>query len=53
MEMLGRLAVVGDSVEVPGATIRVTAVDRRRIAEIRVVLHEEPGADAAEGGTRA
>ncbi|MGK3949711.1 hemolysin family protein [Microbacterium sp. K2] len=53
MEMLGRLAVVGDSVEVPGATIRVTAVDRRRIAEIRVVLHEEPRSDAAEGGTRA
>ncbi|MEV7800789.1 hemolysin family protein [Microbacterium foliorum] len=53
MEMLGRLAVVGDSVEVPGATIRVTAVDRRRIAEIRVVLHEEPGSEAAEGGTRA
>jgi len=49
-EMLGRLAVVGDSVEVPGATIRVTAIDRRRIAEIRVVLHEDASADAAEGG---
>ena len=52
-EMLGRLAVVGDSVEVPGATIRVTAVDRRRISEIRVVLHDESGSsdntDAAEG----
>lgn len=46
-EMLGRLAVVGDSVEVPGATIRVTAVDRRRIAEIRVVLHEDVDVDAA------
>lgn len=46
-EMLGRLAVVGDTVEVPGATIRVTAVDRRRIAEIRVALHEEPDAAAA------
>ncbi|MGN7949788.1 hemolysin family protein [Microbacterium sp. 22215] len=45
-EMLGRLAVVGDSVEVPGATIRVTAIDRRRIAEIRVVLHEDADADA-------
>lgn len=40
-EMLGRLAVVGDSVEVPGATIRVTAVDRRRISEIRVAVHED------------
>jgi putative hemolysin len=46
-EMLGRLAVVGDSVEVPGGTIRVTAVDRRRIAEIRVTLHEEPEAEAS------
>ncbi|WP_372968041.1 hemolysin family protein [Microbacterium sp.] len=46
-EMLGRLAVVGDSVEVPGATLRVTAVDRRRIAEIRVVVHEEARADVA------
>ena len=53
MEMLGRLAVVGDAVEVPGATIRVTAVDRRRIAEIRVVLHDDAGSDAAEGGTQA
>jgi len=47
-EMLGRLAVVGDSVEVPGATIRVTAVDRRRIAEIRVALHEDAELDARE-----
>ncbi|WP_144874868.1 hemolysin family protein [Microbacterium sp. 1.5R] len=50
-EMLGRLAVVGDSVEVPGATIRVTAVDRRRISEIRVVLHDE--ADASQGAASA
>lgn len=48
-EMLGRLAVVGDSVEVPGATIRVTAIDRRRIAEIRVVLHEDADAPSASG----
>ncbi|MGJ0389670.1 hemolysin family protein [Microbacterium sp. CGR1] len=46
-EMLGRLAVVGDAVEVPGATIRVTAIDRRRIAEIRVALHEDAETDAA------
>lgn len=51
-EMLGRLAVVGDSVEVPGATIRVTAVDRRRIAEIRVVLHDDADIDAAVDATR-
>lgn len=40
-EMLGRLAVVGDSVEVPGATLSVTAIDRRRISEIRVAVHDE------------
>ena len=50
-EMLGRLAVVGDTVEVPGATLRVTAVDRRRIAEIRVTLHEG-GADADPDAAR-
>ncbi|MFD1860467.1 HlyC/CorC family transporter [Aeromicrobium camelliae] len=35
-EQLGRLAVVGDTVDVPGATIQVTALDRRRIAGLRV-----------------
>ena len=50
-EMLGRLAVVGDAVEVPGATLRVTAVDRRRIAEIRVVMHED--ADTAQDAPAA
>ncbi|KAA0962340.1 HlyC/CorC family transporter [Microbacterium sp. ANT_H45B] len=49
-EMLGRLAVVGDAVEVPGATIRVTAVDRRRISEIRVALHEEADAPVEPAG---
>jgi putative hemolysin len=37
VEQLGRLAVVGDTVEVPGAAIQVTALDRRRIAGVRVV----------------
>jgi putative hemolysin len=36
MEQLGRLAVVGDAVDVPGATIQVTALDRRRIAGVRI-----------------
>jgi putative hemolysin len=36
-ERLGRLARVGDVVEVPGATLQVTALDRRRIAALRVV----------------
>ncbi|WP_394280428.1 hemolysin family protein [Microbacterium sp.] len=35
-EQLGRLAMVGDVVAVDGATIQVTAMDRRRIAEVRV-----------------
>ncbi|MDJ1114983.1 hemolysin family protein [Microbacterium dauci] len=35
-EHLGRLAVVGDVVELEGVTLQVTAMDRRRIAEVRV-----------------
>lgn len=35
-ELLGRLAVVGDRVDLPGASIQVTAVDRRRVSRIRV-----------------
>lgn len=35
-EKLGRLAVVGDIVEVEGATIQVVELDRRRIAAVRV-----------------
>ncbi len=47
-EQLGRLAVVGDSVEVPGATIHVTAMDRRRIATLRVAAHVDDEQAAAE-----
>lgn len=39
IERLGRLASVGDTVEVPGATLQVAALDRRRIAEILVIPH--------------
>ncbi len=35
-EQLGRLARVGDAIEVDGATIQVTALDRRRVAGLRV-----------------
>lgn len=47
LERLGRLATPGDTVEVDGATLQVTSLDRRRIAEILVVpsepqLHDEP-----------
>jgi putative hemolysin len=41
-EHLGRLAVVGDAIEVPGATIHVAALDRRRIAGVRVVPQMTP-----------
>ncbi|MEV5041682.1 hemolysin family protein [Microbacterium sp. LMI1x-1-1.1] len=45
MERLGRLAVVGDAIEVDGATIEVTALDRRRIAEVRVTTRESADPD--------
>jgi putative hemolysin len=45
-ERLGRLAVVGDVIDVDGATIQVTAMDRRRIAEVRVTARDE--AETAE-----
>lgn len=37
IEQLGRLAVVGDTVDIPDATLRVTALDRRRIAAVRLL----------------
>lgn len=36
VERLGRLAKVGDSIEAEDAIIQVTALDRRRISELRV-----------------
>ncbi|QIM15950.1 HlyC/CorC family transporter [Leucobacter insecticola] len=39
-EQLGRLAQVGDRIEVPGATITVTAMDRRRISGLQVARTE-------------
>lgn len=42
LERLGRLAVVGDTIEVDGATLRVTALDRRRIAELEIIPKEKP-----------
>ena len=40
-EQLGRLAVVGDTVEVAAATIQVVELDRRRIARVRVTARAE------------
>lgn len=51
-ERLGRLARVGDSVEVPGATLQVTSMDRRRIAGLRVVQTvDDPAEPSASAGT--
>ncbi|MEV8368268.1 hemolysin family protein [Microbacterium sp. NPDC064584] len=48
VEQLGRLAVVGDTIEVEGGTIQVTELDRRRIAAVRVA-HRAPVAEDAAG----
>lgn len=51
VERLGRLARVGDTVEVDGATLQVKAVDRRRVAELLVTRHplddETPDTEAS------
>ncbi|GAB3042638.1 hemolysin family protein [Sediminivirga luteola] len=39
---LGRLARVGDAVDVGEATLKVTTVDHRRIAEVAVIRHGGP-----------
>ncbi len=41
IEKLGRLAVVGDTVDIPSATLQVTALDRRRIATVRLLARAE------------
>jgi len=56
IESLGRLAKVGDVVEIDGARLQVTAVDRRRISELLVVpdVHEgEAAADATAADATA
>jgi putative hemolysin len=51
-EQLGRLAAVGDAIEIPGAKIRVTAMDRRRISGVRVIPHTaEAERDQVASGT--
>ncbi|MCM3501512.1 hemolysin family protein [Microbacterium sp. P26] len=39
VERLGRLARVGDTVEVEGATLQVSAVERRRVSQLLVTRH--------------
>jgi len=48
-EQLGRLAVVGDTVSVPGATIQVAELDRRRISRVRVTPEREPDPELEPG----
>ena len=46
---LGRPAVVGDEVEVNGATLVVEGIDRLRITELRLFLPERETADSESG----
>ena len=41
IEQLGRLAVVGDTVDIAGATLQVTSLDRRRIATVRLLARPD------------
>ena len=40
IDRLGRLAQIGDTIEVDGATLQVTEMDRRRIATLLVTPRE-------------
>ena len=51
IETLGRLAHVGDVVEIDGARLQVTAVDRRRVSELLVVPDEHVPEREGEAGT--
>jgi len=46
---LGRPAVVGDEVEINGATIQVEGVERLRITELRLLLPERETVDSEAG----
>lgn len=50
IEQLGRLAVVGDTVELPDAAIHVVAMDRRRVAGVRVVARASQSEAAGTAG---
>lgn len=46
IERLGRLAQVGDTVQLDGATLQVTAMDRRRISELLLTPDAQPVSDS-------
>jgi len=49
IEQLGRLAVIGDKIEVSGATIQVAEIDRRRISRVLVTPRDAGETVAAPG----
>ncbi|HZK05805.1 MAG TPA: hemolysin family protein [Actinomycetaceae bacterium] len=53
MAVLGRVAVEGDAVPVPGFELRVITVDRHRIARVRVERVEDESVDAEGAGNGA
>lgn len=48
MQQVGRIPEVGDEARLPGWTLRVTAMDGRRVRRIKVIQHDEP-TPASEG----
>jgi CBS domain containing-hemolysin-like protein len=52
MSELGRLPVVGDSVNLPGGALRVERLDGRRIDRLRYVPAEDDAADDTSEGAR-
>ncbi|MFG6475413.1 hemolysin family protein [Microbacterium sp. P06] len=46
MDRLGRIPVVGDTIALPDATLRVQAMERRRVAEVAVIRAEAEGEPA-------
>lgn len=53
MAALGRIPEVGDVVEVPGAVLRVTAMDGRRVERLRVAPAPVDEGDGGPGATGA
>lgn len=49
MAVVGRIPDVGDEVEVPGWSVRVTRMDRRRVDRVRLVPQAVPEPDDASG----